>query len=98
MHKPRPVSHVLTFCPDTNTVPYMQVDSPVNWSQDQVQQLQYAHLIHKVTEQHREWSSLYGKLLAEGLVDKAAPPSKQVGVVLCGSSQGVQLRLNHVSS
>lgn len=57
-----------------------QVDSPVNWSVDQVQQLQYAHLVHKVTEQQREWTGLYDKLVAEGLVNKAAPPpSKQVG-------------------
>lgn len=47
-----------------------------------MQQLQYAHLIHKVTEQQQEWSGLYDKFLHEGMVNKAAAPSKQVCV--CG--------------
>jgi hypothetical protein len=56
----------------------VQVDSPVNWSVEQVQQLQYSHLVHKVTEQQREWSNLYDKFVSEGLINKTAPPSKQV--------------------
>lgn len=61
--------------------PHKQVESPVNWSVDQVQQLQYAHLIHKVTEQQQEWTRLYDKFVQEGVVGKGgtAAPSKQVG-------------------
>jgi hypothetical protein len=55
-----------------------RVDSPVNWSQELVQQLQYAHLIHKVTEQQQEWSKLYDKF-EEAAVNKGSVPSKQVG-------------------
>lgn len=55
-----------------------RVDSPVNWSPELVQQLQYPHLIHKVTEQQQEWSALYDKFVQEGLINKASPPSKQV--------------------
>lgn len=47
---------------------------------EQVQQLQYMHLVHKVTEQQREWTTLYEKFVSEGLVDKsaaAAVPSMQ---------------------
>jgi hypothetical protein len=54
-----------------------RVDSPVNWSQELVQQLQYAHLIHKVTEQQQEWSKLYDKF-KEAAVNKGSVPSKQV--------------------
>jgi hypothetical protein len=53
------------------------VDSPVNWSQELVQQLQYAHLIHKVTEQQQEWSKLYDKF-QEAAVNTGSVPSKQV--------------------
>jgi hypothetical protein len=56
-----------------------RVDSPVNWSQELVQQLQYSHLIHKVTEQQQEWSTLYDKF-KEAAVNKGSAPSKQVGV------------------
>lgn len=55
-----------------------RVESPVNWSAELVQQLQYPHLIHKVTEQQQEWSALYDKFISEGLVNKASAPSKQV--------------------
>lgn len=54
-----------------------KVDSPVNWSQELVQQLQYPHLVHKVTEQQREWAALYGKFLEQGAVDKTSAPSQQ---------------------
>jgi hypothetical protein len=79
----------------------------VNWSVDQVQQLQYSHLVHKVTEQQGEWSGLYDKFVAEGLVNKAAAPSKQVcrvyfqpppppgggGLLLAGYTQRKQANL-----
>eukprot|EP00775_Hariotina_reticulata_P001404 gene1404-1747_t len=53
------------------------VNSPVNWSQEMVQQLQYAHLIHKVTEQRKEWSDMYSQFRAEGVVDTSSAPSEQ---------------------
>lgn len=65
----------------------VQVDSPVTWSVEQVQQLQYSHLVHKVTEQQREWSNLYDKFVSEGLVNQTAPPSKQVRSEEAGSMQ-----------
>lgn len=60
--------------------PTRQVDSPVNWSSEQLQQLSHAHLVHKVTEQQQEWGALHDRLCTQGLVDTAAAPSKQVGV------------------
>ncbi|WIA22825.1 hypothetical protein OEZ86_009775 [Tetradesmus obliquus] len=53
-----------------------RVDSPVNWSQELVQQLRYSHLIHKVTEQQQEWSKLYDKF-QEAAANKGSAPSKQ---------------------
>lgn len=67
------------------------VNSPVNWSPELVQQLQYPHLIHKVTEQQREWSEFYDKFVKEGLVNKASPPSKQVGTPCDVSSRHKQV-------
>lgn len=55
-----------------------RVDSPVNWTPELVQQLQYPHLIHQVAEQQQEWSAFYDTLVNEGLVNRVAAPSKQV--------------------
>lgn len=56
-----------------------------------MQQLQYPHLIHKVTEQQREWSEFYDKFVKEGLVNKASPPSKQVSTPCNVSSRHKQV-------
>ncbi|KAI8477484.1 MAG: hypothetical protein J3K34DRAFT_453032 [Monoraphidium minutum] len=51
------------------------VDTPVTWSDERLQQLQYPFLIQKVTEQRREWGALHERLTA-GMAPGVEAPSR----------------------
>lgn len=51
------------------------VDQPVTWSDERLQQLQYPYMIHKVSEQRQEWSALHERMCAS-MAPGAQPPSR----------------------
>ncbi|GBF88574.1 hypothetical protein Rsub_01289 [Raphidocelis subcapitata] len=66
--------------PSSGLAPYLQqlpkaVDTPVSWSGERLQQLQYPYLIQKVTEQQQEWAALHEGLCA-GMAPGVPPPSR----------------------
>ncbi|KIZ03308.1 hypothetical protein MNEG_4645 [Monoraphidium neglectum] len=51
------------------------LDTPVTWSDERLQQLQYPYLIQKVAQQQQEWAALHASAAASA-APGAAPPSR----------------------